>query len=193
MMLSLKQIDAQDTLLLKSILEVGQGIESVKANVHHRREKNGDDNISERNGVFYYSATDKFTALFDDGQFMIINGDYANMDIGVFHEKVRMRQGPIRSLSQVFLYACQGRCAELGEINNFSLDIKTSKMFHVVTMTTKKKIHIGFGLRQVVLKYGINDLHVKEISITDYRGITNTFTLSQQQYNVSFNPSVFDI
>ena len=191
MMLSLSQVEAQNTLLLQSILEAGSSIESVKAEVHHRREKDGD--ISERDGVYYYSATDKFAALFDDGQHMIINGNYADMDIGVFHEKVRMRQGPIRSLSQVFLYAFQGRCAELAEINNFSLDIKTSKKFHVVTMTTKKKYLIGFGLRQVVLKYSLDDLHVKEISITDYRDITNTFTLRQPQYNVSFDSNVFDM
>ena len=135
MMLSFRQVDAQETLLLQRILESGRCIESVKADLHQSRNKNGE--VNERNGVFYYSATDKFAALLDDGQFMIINGDHANMDIGVFHEKVKMRRGPIRSLSQVFLYAFQGRCAELAEINNFSLDIKTSKMYHVITMTTK--------------------------------------------------------
>lgn len=191
MMLSFRQVDAQETLLLQRILESGRCIESVKADLHQSRNKNGE--VNERNGVFYYSATDKFAALLDDGQFMIINGDHANMDIGVFHEKVRMRQGPIRSLSRVFLYAFQGRCAELAENNKFNLDIKTTKKFHVVTMTTKKKLLIGFGLRQVVLKFGLNDLLVKEISITDYRRTTNTFTLLRPQYNVSFDPSVFDI
>lgn len=177
--------------MLQRILEAGHGIENVKSDMHHRRNKNGE--VTEQNGVYYYSATDKFAALLDDGQYMVINGNYANMDIGVFHEKVRMRRGPVRSLSQVFLYAFQGRCAELAEINNFSLEIKTLMGFHVVTMTTKKKLLIGFGLRKVVLKFSISDMLVKEISITDYGGTTNTFTLRQPQYNVSFDPSVFDM
>lgn len=191
MMLSFRQVDAQDALVLQRILEASHGIENVKSDLHQSRNKKGE--VNERDGVFYYSATDKFAALLDDGQYMVINGDYANMDIGVFHEKVKMRRGPIRSLSQVFLYAFQGRCAELAENNNFNLDIKTTKKFHVITMTTKKKLLIGFGLRQVVLKFSISDMLVKEISITDYRGTTNTFTLLRPQYNVSFDPSVFDI
>lgn len=191
MMLSFRQVDAQDALVLQRILEASHGIENVKSDLHQSRNKKGE--VNERDGVYYYSATDKFAALLDDGQYMVINGDYANMDIGVFHEKVKMRRGPIRSLSQVFLYAFQGRCAELAEINNFSLDIKTSKKYHVITMTTKKKLLIGFGLRQVVLKFSISDMLVKEISITDYGGTTNTFTLRQPQYNVSFDQSVFDM
>ena len=191
MILSLQQVDAQDALVLQRILEAGHGIENVKSDMHHRRNKNGE--VTEQNGVYYYSATDKYAALLDDGQYMVINGDYANMDIGVFHDKVRMRRGPVRSLSQVFLYAFQGRCAELAEINNFSLDIMTSLEFHVVTMTTRKRFLIGFGLRQVVLKFGLDDLLVKEISITDYGGTTNIFTLRQPQYNVSIDPSVFDM
>jgi len=190
LMLSFLRVFAQDEQLLQRILEAGNAIESVKSELHNHKEKDGA--VTEKEGMFYYSNPDKFAALFDDDSYMVINGDIADMNIGIFHNRLRMRHGPVRSLSMVFLYAFQGRCADLAELNNFSLSTKDFMGFHVITMTSKKKFHLGFGLRQVIFKCGLNDLLVKEIILIDFKGTVNTFTLHRPQYNVSFDQSVFE-
>lgn len=189
-MLSFLRVSAQDEQLLQRILEAGSNIETIQSKLHNRRDK--DETITEKDGMFYYAKPDKFAALFEDDSYMVANGDYADVNIGFFHDRLRMRKGPIRRLSLVFLYALKGRCAELAEINNFSIDTNTFMGFHVVTLTSKRKFHIGFGLRQVIFKCSPSDMLVKEIILIDTNGTVNAYTLLQPEYNVSFDQSVFD-
>ena len=111
----------------------------------------------------------------------------------MFHGTVRMRNGSLRSLSRAFLYAIQGRCQDLADENNYSLQTETDEQFHTVTLTTKKKLLIGIGIKQAILRYGVNDLLIKEIVLIDYRGYIDTYTLVNEKYNEEIKESDFEI
>ena len=185
------QMQAQDFTLLDSIKSANAKITTVEANIHNHTKKT--DKTIEKDGAFYYSFSDKFSAVFENDSYMIVNGNYIKVDIGMFHGSFRMWNGPIRSLTRAFLYALQGRCQDLADENNFSLRMESDNNFHHVIFTTKKKILIGIGLKQAIFRYDINSLLLKEIVLIDYKGSIDTYTLENEKYNTKIEESIFDI
>lgn len=185
------QMQAQDFTLLDSIKSANAKITTVEANIHNHTKKT--DKTIEKDGAFYYSFSDKFSAVFENDSYMIVNGNYIKVDIGMFHGSFRMWNGPIRSLTRAFLYALQGRCQDLADENNFSLRMESDNNFHHVIFTTKKKILIGIGLKQAIFRYDINSLLLKEIVLIDYKGSIDTYTLQNEKYNTKIEESIFDI
>ena len=185
------QLQSQNPLLLDNIKKANAKVTTLEAQLHNHNKKS--EMIIERDGVIHYASPDKFAAVFENNTYMIVNGNYIKVDIGMFHGRFKMRNGPIRSLSRAFLYAFQGRCQDLAEENNFSLQTKTDKQFHTVTFTTKKKLLIGIGIKQAILRFGLDDLLIKEIVLIDYRGYIDTYSLVNEKYNIEIKESNFDI
>jgi outer membrane lipoprotein-sorting protein len=185
------QMQAQDLTLLDSIKSANAKITTVEASIHNHTKKT--DKTIEKDGAFYYSFSDKFSAVFENDSYMIVNGNYIKVDIGMFHGSFRMWNGPIRSLTRAFLYALQGRCQDLAEENNFSLRMESDNNFHHVIFTTKKKILIGIGLKQAIFRYDLHNLIIKEIVLIDYKGSIDTYTLENEKYNTKIEESIYDI
>ena len=185
------QMQAQDLTLLDSIKSANAKITTIEANIHNHTKKT--DRTIEKDGAFYYSFSDKFSAVFENDSYMIVNGNHIKVDIGIFHGTFRMWNGPIRSLTRAFLYALQGRCQDLAEENNFSLRIESDNSFHNVIFTTKKKILIGIGLKQAIFRYDVNNLLLKEIVLIDYKSSIDTYTLENEKRNAEIDESIFDI
>ena len=182
---------AQNLTLLDSIKNVNANVMTLEANVHNHTKKT--DRTIEKDGDFYYSFSDKFSAVFKNDSYMIVNGDHIKVDIGIFHGSFRMWNGPIRSLTRAFLYGLQGRCQDLAEENNFSLRTESDEHFHTVYFTTKKKILIGIGLKQAIFRYDTESLLLKEIVLIDYKSSIDTFTRENERYNTEIEESIFDI
>ena len=185
------QMQAQDLTLLDSIKSANAKITTVEANIHNHTQKT--DKSIEKDGTFYYSFSDKFSAVFENDSYMIVNDNHIKVDIGIFHGTFRMWNGPIRSLTRAFLYALQGRCQDLADENNFSLRMESDNNYHQVIFTTKKKILIGIGLKQAIFRYDIHSLLIKEIVLIDYKDSIDTFTLENEKYNTEIEDSIFDI
>ena len=185
------QMQAQKLPLLDSIKSANANVITLEADIHNHTKKT--DKTIEKDGTFYYSFSDKFSAVFENDSYMIVNGDHIKVDIGMFHGTFRMWNGPIRSLTRAFLYALQGRCQDLAEENNFSLRMESDNNYHQVIFTTKKKILIGIGLKQAIFRYDINSLLLKEIVLIDYKGSIDTYTLENEKYNAKIKESIFDI
>ena len=185
------QMQAQDLTLLDSIKSANAKITTIEANIHNHTKKT--DRTIEKDGAFYYSFSDKFSAVFENDSYMIVNGNHIKVDIGIFHGTFRMWNGPIRSLTRAFLYALQGRCQDLAEENNFNLRIESDNSFHHVIFTTKKKILIGIGLKQAIFRYDVNNLLLKEIVLIDYKSSIDTYTLENEKRNAEIDESIFDI
>ena len=182
---------AQNLTLLDSIKNVNANVMTLEANVHNHTKKT--DRTIEKDGDFYYSFSDKFSAVFKNDNYMIVNGNHIKVDIGIFHGSFRMWNGPIRSLTRAFLYGLQGRCQDLAEENNFSLRMESDNNYHQVIFTTKKKILIGIGLKQAIFRYDINSLLLKEIVLIDYKGSIDTYTLENEKYNAKIKEGIFEI
>lgn len=185
------QMQAQDLTLLDSIKSANAEITTIEAIVHNHTKKT--DKTIEKDGTFYYSFSDKFSAVFENDSYMIVNDNHIKVDIGIFHGTFRMWNGPIRSLTRAFLYALQGRCQDLADENNFSLRMESDSNFHHVIFTTKKKILIGIGLKQAIFRYDVNSLLIKEIVLIDYKDTIDTYTLENEKRNVKIDESIFDI
>lgn len=185
------QMQAQNLPLLDSIKSANAKVMTLEADIHNHTKKT--DKTIEKDGAFYYSFSDKFSAVFENDSYMIVNGDHIKVDIGMFHGTFRMWNGPIRSLTRAFLYALQGRCQDLAEENNFSLRMESDNNYHQVIFTTKKKILIGIGLKQAIFRYDINSLLLKEIVLIDYKGSIDTYTLGNEKYNAKIKEGIFDI
>ena len=185
------QMQAQKLPLWDSIKSANANVITLEADIHNHTKKT--DRTIEKDGDFYYSFSDKFSAVFKNDNYMIVNGNHIKVDIGIFHGSFRMWNGPIRSLTRAFLYALQGRCEDLAEENNFSLRMESDNNYHQVIFTTKKKILIGIGLKQAIFRYDINSLLLKEIVLIDYKGSIDTYTLENEKYNAKIKEGIFEI
>lgn len=185
------QMHAQNQVLLDSIKSANAKVMTIEANVHNHTKKT--DVTIIKDGAFHYSSTDKFSAVFENDSYMIVNVNHIKVDIGMFHGTFRMFNGPIRSLSRAFLYALQGRCQDLANENNFNLKTESDEHFHTVYFTTKKKILIGIGLKQAIFRYDRKKLLIKEIVLIDYKNTIDTYTLENEKYNTEIDESNFDI
>ena len=183
-------MQGQEAELLNQIREKGKSIQSIEANVHHTKVKDGQ--TTEQDGTLHYVTPYDMAAIFTTGQHLITNERKLKIDIGMFHGTFRLRdKGIAESLANVFLYAFQGRIQDLADKNNFDVDIASAKDFHTVTVTTRKRRFIGIGFKKAVFKVSASDLCVKEISTTDYKNVVDTYTIHDEKYNVPVDTDRF--
>ena len=184
------QMQAQDAALLDRIKTANSQVKSFEADLTNTLVKPKKSTTQE--GSLSYVAPKEFAALFSEDSYMIVNEKKIKMDIGIFHGTFRLRDGGrMQSLTNIFLYGFQGRIQDLANENNYSLTTKTEGGYHIVTGTTNKKRLIGIGYKQVVFKYQVNDLMLKEIVLLDYSDNKDTYTVSNVKYNVAIDKKKF--
>ena len=186
------QLHAQDSDILQRIEKAGRNVQSFETDLTNRvLHKSGKSTV--REGELYFVSPSEFAALFETGQHMIVNKTKIKMDIGLFRGTFKLRKGGMmRSLSNIFLYGFQGRCQELADDNNYSIEITTDK-YHTVTFTNNKKRLLGIGYVQVIFLFDKDDLLIKEITLIDNRGTSDTYTISNTKYNVDVSEDKFEI
>lgn len=186
------QLQAQDTVLLQRIKAANMEVHAFQSRI--TRHLVSSEGINDRTGEIFFMTPDKLCTEFDNGTYLIINGNYIKLDIGFFHGKFRIRKkGLMRSFANLFLYAFQGRCQDLAEENNYFIDTQSDEHFHIVTLTTKKRSFLGLGYKTAVFHFGLDDLLIKELVLTDYNDTHDTYRLLAPVINGEFEESKFDL
>ena len=186
------QVSAQDVDLLNRIQSTNEQVKSFEADLVNTEIKS--KKTVSNNGKLFFLAPKKFAALFTTDNYMIVNPSHIKLDIGRFSGTYRLRDGGIlRSLSNVFLYGFRGCVQQLADENGYSLTTETKDGYHVITGTIKKKKLVGVGFKQVIFKYNVDTLLLKEIILRDYRGNCDVYTISNVQYDVAVDHKNFDI
>ena len=185
-------LHAQDSDILQRIQEAGGHVQSFETDLTNCvLYKSGKSKIIE--GQLYFVSPSEFAAMFEAGRHMIVNETKIKMNIGLFHGTFKLKKGGMmRSLSNIFLYGFQGRCQELADDNNYSIDIKTDK-YHTVTFTNNKKHLLGLGYQTVIFNFEKDDLLIKEIILIDNQGTRDTYTIFNTKYNVDVSEDNFKI
>ena len=186
------QLYAQDTVLLQRIKTANMEVATIQAHITRHLVTSND--TTNRNGTLYFMAPDKLCTEFDNGTYLIINDNHIKLDIGFFHGTFRLRKkGLMRSFANLFLYAFQGRCQDLAEENDYFIETQSNEKFHIVTLTTKKKSFLGIGYKTAVFHFGLDDLLIKELILTDYRDSKDTYQLLNPSINGEMNESKFSL
>lgn len=184
------QIHAQGNDVLSRIKAAGNSVKTFEADVSNIKQKAG--KTYSQDGTLHFVAPNEMAAVFSTGKHFIVNEKKMKVDIGQFHGTYRLREGGIpRSLSNIFLYAFQGRCQDLADENDYTLKVKSSEPYHVITFISKKKRILGIGYKKVVFKFNNKDLRIKEISLTDYKDTVDTYSITNINYNVQVDKSHF--
>ncbi len=184
------QMQAQDIALLNQIKAVNSKIKSIESDLSNTLIK--PKKTSTQNGKLYFVSPNEFAAQFTTGNYMIVNEKKVKMDIGLFRGTFKLKAGgKMQSLSNIFLYGFQGRTQELADENDYSLTTKTENGYHIITGVCNKKTVLGLGYKQVVFKYHIDSLLLKEIVLFDYSGNKDTYTISNVKYNVPTDKKTF--
>ena len=176
------QIQAQDANIINTIKNANKGVKSIAADISNTITKS--DKSTTKKGSFYYVSPSKLAALFTTGNHMIINETRVNIEMGIFHGTFKLRDGGrIQSLCNIFLYGFQGKCQELADENTYNLNVEEEGNYYKIIGSTKKKKLLGIGYKDIIYKYGKQDLLLKEIMLIDYKGNVDTYTISNIRYN----------
>ena len=183
------QLQAQDLDLLNRIKAINGQVKTFEASLTNTLIKS--KKTTSQQGKLYFVAPNEFAATFDN-EYMIVNENKINMDMGMFDGTYRLRDGGIlQSLSHVFLYGFQGRLQDLADENGYSLSTKTENGYHIVTGTIIRKKLIGIGYKQVVFKYHADSLLLKEIVLCDYSGNLDIYSINSVKYDVAVDKEKF--
>ena len=186
------QLQAQDVDLLNRIRAVNGKIKSFEADLNNTMVKPKKTNSQD--GKLYFVAPHEFAAQFNTGKYMIVNEKKINMEIGIFSGTYKLREGGMmQSLANIFLYGFQGKTQELADENGYNLTTEAKDGYHIVTGTIKKKKLLGIGYKQVVFKYHTDSLLLKEIVLFDYSGNMDIYTISNVNYDVAVDQSLFEV
>lgn len=185
------RLQAQDLDILDNIQTKGTAITSFEGRIE--KELKRKDTTIVQHGNIHYISPDKMAALFDDGDYMIINGNRMSVDIGIFHGKFKLsRNKTMRTVSKIFLYGIQGRCKDFLEESRYTMETIQKDGLQIVQYTTKKKHFLGLGYRVVIFKYDLNDLLVRELVLIDYSNIIDSFVISEPQYDIPIDEKKFE-
>lgn len=186
------QLQAQDTLLLQRIKMANMEVHTFQSQI--TRHLVTSEDVTNRNGEIHFMTPDKLYAEFDNGTYLTINENRIKLDIGFFHGTFRLRKkGLMRSFANLFLYAFQGRCQDLAEENNYFIDTQSDEHFNIVTLTTKKKSFLGLGYKKAVFHFGLDDLLIKELILTDYSDTQDTYRLIAPVINGEVDKNKFNL
>ena len=184
------QIQAQNVDLLNRIKAANGKISSFKADLSNTLVK--PKKTTTQVGTLYFVKPKELAALFNTGNYMIVNEANIKMNIGIFHGTFKLRDGgKMQSLSNIFLYGFQGRAQDLADENDFTLSSKTEGGYHVITAITNKKSLFGIGYKKVVLKYQTDNLLLKEIVLYDYSDNKDSYIISNVKYDVPIDKKTF--
>jgi outer membrane lipoprotein-sorting protein len=181
---------AQDNTLIKKIRQANATVKSFETDLNNTLVKRNKKN--EQDGKLYFVCPDKFAALFNNGKHMIVNVNHLKMNIGLFHGTFKLRDdGMMRSLSNIFLYGFQGRCEDLAKDNNYTINVLEKGPYQQVCCNNKKRSLLGIGYKTVIFNYDKDSLMLRQIVLIDNSDNVDTYTISNVQYNVNVDDSVF--
>ena len=184
-------LQAQDFNLLQSIKDAGDNVKTLEAQLDNITVRNG-KLVRSQTGPLYCVSPNEFAALFETGQYMIVNEKQIKVDIGLFHGTFKLKEGGrMRTLSNIFLCSFQGQCQKLAEENVYNIDIETDE-YHTVIFTNDKKRLFGVNYKKIIFNFNKSDLHLKEIILYDSRGTCDTYIISNPRYNVDVSPDIFN-
>ena len=179
--------------ILDAIEAKGSGVVSFESHVTRHNEK-ADVTTSIEEGILYYVRPDKIASYFDNGDYMVVNGNHMKIDIGIFHGRFKLSRNKLmRSISRIYLYAAQGLCRKFAEEGNYDMKINKEQDYFIVQCTSQKKHLLGLGYQQISFYYGQNDLLIKKIVLIDNNNIIETFTLSDIHCDISIDESKFEL
>ena len=183
-------LQAQDFNLLQSIKAAGDNVKTLEAQLDNITVRNG-KLVRSQTGPLYCVSPNEFAALFETGQYMIVNEKQIKVDIGLFHGTFKLKEGGrMRMLSNIFLCSFQGQCQKLAEGNGYNINIETDE-YHTVIFTNDKKRLFGVNYKKIIFNFNKSDLHLKEIILYDSRGTCDTYIISNPKYNVDVSPDIF--
>ena len=184
-------LQAQDFNLLQSIKDAGDNVKTLEAQLDNITVRNG-KLVRSQTGPLYCVSPNEFAALFETGQYMIVNEKQIKVDIGLFHGTFKLKEGGrMRILSNIFLCSFQGQCQKLAEGNGYNINIETNE-YHTVIFTNDKKRLFGVNYKKIIFNFNKSDLHLKEIILYDSRGTCDTYIISNPRYNVDISPDIFN-
>lgn len=184
-------LQAQDFNILQSIKVAGDDVKTIEAQIENITERNG-KLVRSQTGPLYCVSPNEFAALFETGQYMIVNEKQIKVDIGLFHGTFKLKEGGrMRILSNIFLCSFQGQCQKLAEGNGYNINIETNE-YHTVIFTNDKKRLFGVNYKKIIFNFNKSDLHLKEIILYDSRGTCDTYIISNPRYNVDISPDIFN-
>lgn len=184
-------LKAQDQdFILKQILSVNSKIKSIDANLDENQALHNGKNTKDK-GKLYYSAQDKFSMRFDNGDKVIVNGNKLYLDHGIFRGTFNSnRNSTMRSLSSLMLYSFQGRCKQLADECGYNIALKTDKGYHKVTLTIKKKKLLSYSV--VELYYSTVTYHLEKMVLTAYNDDVAVYSVSNVKYDLGVNSKLFE-
>jgi len=180
---------AQESMLAK-IRKANATAKTIEAPLTNTLTKAGKTTVQK--GTLYFISPDKFAALFETGDHMIVNGNRLKMDIGVFRGKFKLRNGGMmQSLTNIFLYGFQGRCEELAKQNDFSVTVYEEGPYQQVYCTNQKKSILGLGYKTVIYNFDKETLMLREIILIDNSDNVDIYTTAKATYNGEIDESHF--
>lgn len=182
---------AQINDLLLQIRWKNSLVRTVEGEVQRDLVKNGKETVQD--GRFYYRFPNEFATYLESGELFIINENYLKADLGFIRGRFKRSNKKMNSLCNIFLYGFQGSCQAFADENNYSIDIEQEATQYKVTMTSRKKPLLGIGFRQIILIYGLDDMLLKGITIINYNGGIDTYTISNPNYDVAVDDDKFKI
>lgn len=144
--------------------------------------------IKKCNGNVYYSAPNLLSMHFTNNDKIILSGAKIYFDHGMFHGTYSDRHKLMKGIKSILLYAFQGKCRQLAEECNFNISTKEEKNEYVVTLTSKKKVLLGFN--RIVLHYS-TDFRLRKFEYTASNGDHSIYNLTNLKYDQKISNDVF--
>ena len=180
--IALKQKHLLDTIAYTNgQIKTTEGLFSETQQLHSGK-------IKKSNGNVYYSVPNLLSMHFTNNDKIVLSGDKIYFDHGMFHGTYSNRHKLMRGIKSILLYAFQGKCQQLADECNFDISVKEEKNEYVVTLTSKKKVLLGFN--RIVLHYSAN-FKLKKFEYTASNGDHSIYSLTNLKYDTKLNKDVF--
>lgn len=183
-------LQAQDVALFDALKEAGKTVKSLEADITRSIVK--PDKQAVQVGKFYYQSPNAFAALFNDGEYIIVNETRMKIKLGMLSGSFKLKDGGrMRSLSNIFLYGLQGECQKLAQENELTISTEEDETYDKVVLLSQKKRFLNIGYKKIVLKFEKKTHLVKEFVLFDSMGNIDTYTMSNVKYNVGVDKNRF--
>lgn len=186
------QLQAQDVMLFDTLKEAGKTVKTLEADVTRSIVK--PDKQAVQVGKFYYQSPNAFAALFNNGEYIIVNETHLKIKLGMLSGTFKLKDGGrMRSLGNIFLYGLQGECQKLAQENELTISTETDETYDKVVLLSQKKRFLNINYKKIVLKFEKKTHLVKEFVLFDSMGNIDTYTISNIKYNVGVDTNRFQL
>lgn len=184
-------VRADDAAILLKIEKANVDVTSIEANFTHKFTKG--KKTSDFAGTCYFRSPGSLAMAYTvDTEALIISSGrlYIRRDKKVTKGDAA-HNGQIRSLTTTLINCIKGRILTVAEDNNADWTLMEAGGNYVVTLTARKKASKGYS--KITLKYSKSDCIITGLSLEEFSGAVNTYTLSSIRTAVSIPDAVFNI